>query len=1322
VIKRLSTLSRFLFCSILVSAGIFAQAQAGFGSVNLGSSAQVTVTVTLPAAATVGTVSVVTEGIANLDFTNAGGGSCAAGKSYAGAACTVEVTFKPTTAGPRHGAVVLAGAGGVIATEYLTGIGSGPLMAFLPPSQTAVVAATTKNPVKTVAVDAAGNLYVVESGATQVLKETLSNGKYTQTAIGSGLNAPQQMAVDGAGNLFIADPGFSGDETSGSLFKETPANGTYVQTRVPTLYGQPLAVSVDGAGNLFVFDFAYFYKFAVNPDGSYTQTQLPFPDLPEYDSVGNVAVDGSGNLYLGISYEYYPSGQTQPAPATGIFIYAPSASGYTITERTVGSNEPCDFALDGSANIYVTCQYTYDSLREKSYPAFAEKLSSTNTYANVSLGTYAAPLGLTVDSHGNVYVADAGTQIAAGAVYRVGFAGPPVLSYAATPMGSVIEGSYITGTPPSSPQIVTILNNGNAPLEFAKVSYPADFAPYPFLDAEPANECVAGGSVAGGATCNLAIDFKPVQPLNGKSTQVVSESVTLTASAPALPSEGTILVSGIETRPTGALTLFPSVDPYPYPQLAPVTFTARIAGVAGLPAPTGSIVFNNSGTGKMCIVPVTNGLASCASSGIGGSQQIAATYSGDSTYAESTAWVQMEVVQPALPATAQGVSLGTVKIGATSGAVPVKVTFASTETLTGIGVVTLGGYNLEFNQAAGGNCATGTTYTAGETCTVNVTFKPRTPGLAVGAVQVDGPPGYTPVNAYISGMGVGPQTVFLPGTQKLLASGVDGPAALAVDATGRLYVAAQGSLMQETAAGSGTFTQVYNYSTYCVQGVGIALDGAGNLAVASGTCNDGYLYLYTGPGGTYNFFGSGYTSPNAVAVDGTGSFYVADSATGIIYKETPSGGVYTQTVVAAGLSSPLGVAVDASGNVYVADFGTLPDGAPGAVFKLTLQPNGSYIQSKIGSGWVSPSGVAVDGMGSVYVADYGSSLNGGSTQGAVVKETPGGGGYSQAPIGSGWIAPTAVALDASGNLYVADAGDDSVYELDFADPPALNFDETQLGATSSDSPRTVTVENAGNAPLMFPVPQSGSNPSIGAEFALESSVGSACPVVSSSAKSAGTLAAGNSCELSISFKPAATGVLSGELVVTDNSLDAASPGYNKQTLKLRGTGTLDAQTIEFERPASPLTYGDSPITLTATASSGLPVTFSVTGPATIDGNKMKITGAGTVTVTATQPGGGNYAAAPAVRHGILVNKAWLTVTAASLSMKQGAAVPPLTAGITGFVDGDDLATAVKGEPILSTSATSKSKPGKYTITVKFGTLESANYWFALVYGTLTVTP
>ncbi|HEX5503851.1 MAG TPA: MBG domain-containing protein, partial [Thermomicrobiales bacterium] len=170
------------------------------------------------------------------------------------------------------------------------------------------------------------------------------------------------------------------------------------------------------------------------------------------------------------------------------------------------------------------------------------------------------------------------------------------------------------------------------------------------------------------------------------------------------------------------------------------------------------------------------------------------------------------------------------------------------------------------------------------------------------------------------------------------------------------------------------------------------------------------------------------------------------------------------------------------------------------------------------------------------------------------------------------------------------------------------------------------------------------------------------------------------------------------------------------------------QAIAFAQPADQ-TYGDAPVTLGATGGgSGNPVAFATTTPAVCaaggaNGVTLTLVGAGTCTVTADQAGNARYATAPTVTRSFTVAKAALTVTADAQSRAYGAANPPLTATISGFVNGETLATSgVDGAPGLSTAATAGSGAGTYAIVPALGTLAARNYTFTFADGALTVAP
>ncbi len=165
----------------------------------------------------------------------------------------------------------------------------------------------------------------------------------------------------------------------------------------------------------------------------------------------------------------------------------------------------------------------------------------------------------------------------------------------------------------------------------------------------------------------------------------------------------------------------------------------------------------------------------------------------------------------------------------------------------------------------------------------------------------------------------------------------------------------------------------------------------------------------------------------------------------------------------------------------------------------------------------------------------------------------------------------------------------------------------------------------------------------------------------------------------------------------------------------------EAQMIQFAAPPSTAVYGTT-IPLSATASSGLPVTLTVKGPGKLVGSSVEVVGVGTVTVTASQGGNDVYAAAPSVSATIAVTPATLTITATSFTEPVGSAVPTLTYTITGFVNGD-TGQVISGAPILTTTDQGLlTPPGTYPINVDVSQMTAANYVFNPVNGSITITP
>jgi sugar lactone lactonase YvrE len=535
------------------------------------------------------------------------------------------------------------------------------------------------------------------------------------------------------------------------------------------------------------------------------------------------------------------------------------------------------------------------------------------------------------------------------------------------------------------------------------------------------------------------------------------------------------------------------------------------------------------------------------------------------------------------------------KAGETSPASMVTFTFTRPVTLGGVSVLTGGAPGLDFANARTGTCAARRSYSAGDSCTVAVTFSPKHAGGRYGAVVLKDEAGSRIGLRPLFGSAVTPVLIFPPGVTTSAVSGFTDPEGVAVDASGNLYVADYdtSTLYKETLSGS-TYTQTT--------------------------------------------IGSGLSGPWAVALDGAGDVYVTDFTTGSVYKETPSGPSYTQSLVASGFISPDGVAVDGSGTVFVCDFGFPPAGPPaedGGLYRITNVGGAAASQQLLGSGVNFPAGITIDASGDLFVTNYGSynsttelysggalyefqSFGGGvynqSTvnllvgapsviplvtptsvaidprgvlyvtddnnftgfSGGVIYElTPlGGGNYEQSTLISGLNSPEDVVFDAAGNLYYLNVAQSSasslnaVYKVDYVDAPVLSFPNTNVG--SSSAKQTVTLENIGNATLDFEIPASGDNPSIPLGYTLDSSSADACPSVSSAASQAGTLASSAFCTLTLAFAPPATGSFDLPVAITDNNLGAGSPNFATQSIPLQGlgTGTDRAASLKLTAPGT----------------------------------------------------------------------------------------------------------------------------------------------------------
>ena len=300
---------------------------------------------------------------------------------------------------------------------------------------------------------------------------------------------------------------------------------------------------------------------------------------------------------------------------------------------------------------------------------------------------------------------------------------------------------------------------------------------------------------------------------------------------------------------------------------------------------------------------------------------------------------------------------------------------------------------------------------------------------------------------------------------------LNNPNGVAVDSAGNLYISDYNNKRIRKVA-NGVITTVAGNGTAGFSGdggpatsaqlscsCGVAVDSAGNFYIADGdrirkvssgtisTVAGNGNCCFAGDGGPAT--GASFFQPIGVALDSAGGVYISDKFLNRIRKV--SNGVITTVAgngtagpagdngpaITAQLNQPTGVVVDSAGNLYVADWGNnrVRKVSNGVITTVAgIGPpgfsgdNGPATSAQL----ALPTGVAVDSAGNLYIADYNNRIR--EVSNGVITTIAGNGtaGFSNdnGPATSAQLnSPAGVAVDASGNLFIADLNNNRVRKV-----------------------------------------------------------------------------------------------------------------------------------------------------------------------------------------------------------------------------------------------------------------------------------------------------
>ena len=324
------------------------------------------------------------------------------------------------------------------------------------------------------------------------------------------------------------------------------------------------------------------------------------------------------------------------------------------------------------------------------------------------------------------------------------------------------------------------------------------------------------------------------------------------------------------------------------------------------------------------------------------------------------------------------------------------------------------------------------------------------------------------------------------------------PTGIAADSSGNLYIADQlnqrvrkvsGGIITTFAGGGASLGDGGNpNAAQLLQPEAVAVDASGNVYIAdTGSSRvrkiSGNVITTVAGNGAAGFSGDGGPAssaqigwPVSLAVDTNGNLYIADqfsnrvrviSTAGVISTFAGGGASTSDGIIATGAQiSPVGVAVDSANNVYIAD--SLNRKVRKVVGGIINTVGGTGAATFSGDGGqainagMSPVAVRVDSAGNVYTVDlFNSRIRKISTSGVITTIAGNGqfgfSGDGGAPTNAQFYLPEDIALDSSGNIYIADTGNNRIRVISSG---------TTVGCTYTLSPTSLQPGTSGGT---FPV-------------------------------------------------------------------------------------------------------------------------------------------------------------------------------------------------------------------------------------------------------------